>query len=971
MTDPGPPSRSRLEAVFLAERERALGRLAVEFGLISEAQLEEALRSGEPLAETLVARGWIAPDEPGRLWAELGNQDFRRPSGSLPMPEEAKGASADPARRLAEFILVVPLGRGGAGEVWKAWDTLLGRWVALKRPTLPTVSGKALERFRREAAAVARLNHPNIVPVHRVGRDRDRPYMVFQYIQGKTFEEERPDVTEAPGLIRTVALAVHHAHEQGIVHRDLKPGNLMRDAQGKVWILDFGLAFLEEGAEALTAAGAVIGTPSYMSPEQARGEPSAKSPLTDVYSLGATLYFLSTGQPPFEATAIADLIQRVAHEEPPPPRVRNPHVVPDLETVILKAMSRDPAARYPTAAALAEDLGRLEAEEPVRARPVGRPERVLRALRRRPAVAFLILSLLAGGLALGALWRGYRRERESALATIRETARVSLEAVLQLRRNGQNSGMRAFLPPLERAYRDARERAPDLGEPDYQMGRMRRALLDEDRALEHQERALERDPGFGPAHYERGVLLSRKYGLRYRRALETLKSLQPGRTRPFDREELDRTDPELPRLRTVILSDISQADEVAGKGILAFYQEQWTEARALLEVALKKDPSREELWSARAGTAAAEALQRRDPEEKLRLWREAEELYTRALERDRGYVPHYLGRGEIRLQRAKLSRQFGRDPLEDFARAEEDFSVGLSLEPDFGEAWLRRGETRGARAIHEAEAGREPFAHHDAAEEDLGRAIAMDPASAEAWMRRGLVRTNRAVFKEERKQDGRADYDAADLDFGEALRRDPGYASAWQWRGIGRANRAQAANRRNQDPLKDLDLALEDLAQALRLRPEAPGVFLWIGIARGWKAQALRKAGGDETPGDASAEEAYGRAIELDPDYADAYFWRGLLRARTSRAPGEDLEARIRDAEKDFSEVIRINPMHWDARVHRATLRSDRADRRGGEAARADYAGAAQDLREAIRINPGAQARLGDILRRVERRAGS
>lgn len=971
MTDTGPPSCSRLEAAFLAERERAFGRLAVEFGLVSEAQLEEALRSGGPLAQTLVARGWIAPDEPARLWAELGNQDFRRSSGSLPMPEEASIASADPARRLAEFVLVAPLGRGGAGEVWKAWDTLLGRWVALKRPTLSIVSGKALERFRREAAVVARLSHPNIVPVYRVGRDGERPYIVFQYVQGKTFEEERPDLAEAPGLMRTVALAVHHAHEQGIVHRDLKPGNLMRDAGGKVWILDFGLAFLEEGAEALTAAGAVIGTPSYMSPEQARGEASAKSPSTDVYSLGATLCFLSTGQPPFEATTIADLIRRVAHEEPPPPRVRTPRVAPDLETVILKAMNRDPAARYPSAAALAEDLGRLAAGEPVLARPIGRPERLLRALCRRPAIAILVVSLLAGALALGALWRGYRRERESALATIRETARVSLEAVLQLRRNGQNSGMRAFLPPLERAYRDAEERAPDLGEPDYQMGRMRRALLDEARALEHQERALQKDPDFGPAHYERGILLSRKYGLRYRRTLETLKSLQPGRTRPFGREELDRADPELPRLRAVILSDVSHADEAAGKGILAFYQEQWAEARALLDLALQRDSSREELWSARAGTAAAEALQRRDPEEKLRLWREAEELYTRALERDRGYVPHYLGRGEIRLQRAKLSRQFGRDPLEDFARAEEDFSVGLSLEPEFAEAWLRRGETRGARAIHEAEAGREPFAHHAAAEEDLTRAIALDPASAEAWMRRGLVRTNRGVYKEERKQDGRADYDAGDLDFGEALRRDPGYASAWQWRGIGRANRGMAANRRNQDPLKDLDLALEDLAQALRLRPEAPGVFLWIGIARGWKAQAVRKAGGDEAPGDASAEEAYGRAIELDPDYADAYFWRGLLRARTSKAAGEDLEARIRDAEKDFSEVVRINPMHWEARIHRATLRSERADRRGGEAAKADYAGAAQDLREAIRINPGAKARLADFLERVERRSGS
>jgi serine/threonine-protein kinase len=969
MTDRPSRPNSRLEGVFRSERDQALGRLAVRRGLITTAQLDEAMREGGALLEVLARRGWITADTLESLLTELGREEFVQVSlvPGPEMPAEARAAAAIPDRQIADFILVSPLGRGGAGEVWKAWDRALHRWVALKHPSAPMPSRVLLERFQREAAVVAKLVHPNIVPIHRVGEDRGRPYIVFQLVDGRTLDQIRPPQREAIESIREAAVAVDFAHRQGVVHRDLKPGNIMRDSQGHLWILDFGLAYLGEGESQLTATGAVIGTPSYMSPEQARGEKAAHETPTDIYSLGATLYDLVTGHPPFEGTAMVDIVHRVSRDDPPRARALNPQLSQDLETILQKAMSRDPRRRYPTASDFAEDLRRVLGAEPILARPASWSYRLARAVSRRPALWASGIILLFAAAALGTLSSGYLRERDAALSTVRATARVSLDAALELRRNGQNSGMRQFLPPLENAYGQAVERAPGLAEPEYEMGRLYRALLDETRALEFQERALSKEPEYGPARYERAILLSRVYGRLFRRASDSLRTLDPAGAAKALRETVEALNPELLRIREAILRDCEAlkksggVDALAAQGILAYYQEQLAYARSLLDLAIEKDPSREEAWEARAGVAAVEAQRSPGLEDKLRWWHEAEELYTRALERDRGYLPHLLRRGEVRLQRGKLIRQFGKDPLGDLAHAEEDFSAVIEYDASFAEAWLRRGEVRATRAIHEAEAGREPFGHHAAAEEDLSRAIKLDPKSSEAWMRRGLVRSNRATFRRERGLDTALDFDTSDIDLSRALELDAGYADAWHWRGIGRANWGMTLDRRNKDPLPKFDLAEQDLGEAVRLRPAAPGVWLWRGILENWRSQALTKRGKDAGAAVRLAKEHYDRAIELNPDYADAYLWRGLFQA--SRNPSQ--------AEADFGQVIRVNASHWEARLQRGLLRLRRADTLTGDDAKRDYRAAVEDFQEAIRINPSAKYRIEGQLDRALKKAGS
>jgi serine/threonine-protein kinase len=318
-----------------------------------------------------------------------------QPTDALTLPVRAPHAPADP------FLPAVPgyevlgeLGRGGMGVVYQALQTRPSRHVALK---VIRAGGHATEhelaRFRSEAEAVARLQHPNIVQIYEVGEHHGLPYFSLEYCAGGSLEKKLagtplPPAQAAP-LLETLARAVHAAHEQGIVHRDLKPANVLLTGNGTAKITDFGLAKRLDGGAGQTASGAIVGTPSYMAPEQARGEGKLVGPAADVYALGALLYELLTGRPPFKAPTPLDTVLQVVRDEPVPPRRLQPHVPRDLETVCLKCLRKVPPERYASAAALADDLHRFQRSEPVRARPLGRVGRLVRWARRRPAVAAL------------------------------------------------------------------------------------------------------------------------------------------------------------------------------------------------------------------------------------------------------------------------------------------------------------------------------------------------------------------------------------------------------------------------------------------------------------------------------------------------------------------------------------------------------------------------------------------------------
>ena len=338
--------------------------------------------------------------------------------------------------KLGGYELLGIVGSGSFGAVYKARDPELDRIVAIKIPRAGKLTSDAdLQRFLREARSVAQLRHPSIVSVHNIDHAEQTPFLVSEFVAGRSLADlltsTRPPPREAAELVATVADALHYAHEMGVIHRDVKPANIMLDEKGAPRLMDFGLARRDAGDATMTIDGQVLGTPAYMSPEQARGESRNVDGRSDVYSLGVILYQLLTGALPFRGDPRL-LLHQVLHEEPERVRSVN-HLAPrDLETICHRAMSKEPSARYATARDMADDLRRFLRDEPIMARPIRATERVWRWCRRKPALAGLIVVVFAllAAIAVGG----------TAVVSILLVAMATgaIIAALQFRRRAQN-----------------------------------------------------------------------------------------------------------------------------------------------------------------------------------------------------------------------------------------------------------------------------------------------------------------------------------------------------------------------------------------------------------------------------------------------------------------------------------------------------------------------------------------------------
>jgi WD40 repeat protein len=379
--------------------------------------LAEADAGRTPERESFLSR---YPDLADELTAFLADRDHFARAAALLTPASADGALGR-VRYFGDYELLEEIARGGMGVVFKARQVSLNRTVALKMILAGQLAGAAdVQRFLTEAEAAANLDHPNIVPIYEVGEHNGQHYFSMKLVDGGSLSQRVAELVKDPRaavqLLVKVARAVHYAHQRQILHRDLKPGNVLlavgeslRDSPSSAshgvtrlqpLVTDFGLAKKIAGDSRLTQSGAVVGTPAYMPPEQAAGKKGLTT-AADVYGLGAILYELLTGQPPFRAETPLDTLLQVLEKEPQPPRLLNPKVDRDLETICLKCLRKEPEKRYGSAEALADDLERWLSGEPIKARSVGRAERVWRWCRRNPAVASLLaavtFSLMVGG----------------------------------------------------------------------------------------------------------------------------------------------------------------------------------------------------------------------------------------------------------------------------------------------------------------------------------------------------------------------------------------------------------------------------------------------------------------------------------------------------------------------------------------------------------------------------------------------
>ncbi|MBI3723448.1 tetratricopeptide repeat protein [bacterium] len=953
-------------------------------------------RSGEcPSCRATLAGGAesetvVSPDEDRTVPAQRARAAERapvvepragEPATDHELAQEVRRARTDSSRVFGPFLLLSELGKGGMGVVHRAWDDRLRRVVALKT-ILPdaSVSEEAILRFRREAEAVARLRHPSIVAVHEAGELAGKHYIAMEFVRGATLErrlhakkgEEKLGLVRAIEAIRDVAQAVQHAHDQGVVHRDLKPQNIIIDDRGRPHVLDFGLARVRELGDPskLTQTGAVLGTPAYMPPEQA-GEGGLTDERADVYSLGATLYFVLTGKPPFEGATQLNVLAAVISKDPVPPSRLNARAAGDLETICLKCLEKEKEKRYESAGALAGDLERYLRGDPIAARPIGHVERGRRWIKRNrllSSVLVLFAIALAGGAAFLALDRRerIRAEREEARKLAEEArARFSTRRPDAPADDVIALGLDSFQAAARVAALDDRDDAAragafeaacalarvakELGQWSVATHALRRAgqlhvddslvakLLDEVKAdrvrvsREHEKTikdllekartgALEREGGFEDA-------------------LIALASFREDQTVLLLSSALDELRAKLPKL--------DQGEDVLAKLACEALGRLGIRARAVDALGRFLDAETDQLRAARAG----QALCRLGGEEAARHVLKAQdrlgyhEAYSHQVQPFLQLLGHAVAGGDLKTAAEYQERALMHDRRGATDAAIADLTRALELDPRAPAIWANRGMMRqvkgdmdGALADYTRALELEPRAvmnriargaarfrkgDLDGAIEDYTLAIQIDGKRVEAWNDRGVARLKKNDVK------------AALADFRRAVEVEPRDAMAW-------ANRGQA-----EDALGDSEAAIADCSHAIELDPRCVGA---------WNTRASAKDAKGDRDG---AISDMTRAIALDPRNAEMWFNRGVIKLRSQDPAGAiadldraiEIDARLapawreRGVAKDFKgdrdaaladldRAIELDPKLADAWHTRGAVRWHKRDLEG---ARADF----------------------------------
>ena len=896
------------------------------------------------------------------------------PSAGSPPAGTVPSAGSLPVGHWDRYELLDVLGKGGMGVVYRARDRRLERTVAIK--FILGADPALTMRFLREARAQARIDHPNICRVYEVGEVQGRAYIALQLVDGEPLHVAgaRMSLDERVAVLRDVAAAIQEAHRLGIVHRDLKPANVVveRTEDGR-WlpvVMDFGLAREITVGPGLTESGMPLGTPAYMSPEQARGDVRAVDRRSDVYSLGATAYELWTGRPPFNEPSLAQALAQVIHGDPPAPRSLVPGLPVDLETITLQCLAKDPAQRYPSARALADDLGRYLAGEPILGQRPSLWQRVRHRARRHRALVVLglwSLAIIAVVAALGVrAWLTSRAERAQAAARTRLAERLAREAKdieLFLRTAYQlplhdTRPERAVIRSRMRAIAETHHELGELGDAVIHdaLGRGHLALHEWREAADELARAAEAGLRTPELHAARG----RALGELYHRALEEARRSGGGawleqRQQALAQQYLT------PALAELQASRGSGEDAALLEALIAQYRGEFAAAERGARAVAGRAP-----WLVEARRLAADAAygagldavdHGRYDEARPALDR-AGALYAEASDASRSDASVYEAAAQSWLERAEIDYRQGRLPDEPIHGALEAVDRALLADPEDAAAYttqafvlLRWFRTPSLRPTGDQRPLLERMA------EAAARATAIDPRDPTAWDALGNAHVYRGIYEDAHGGDGVVWLNRALGEFDRALAVQPGDPWANNDRAIAHRWLGDALEKTGRDPMPEYQAALRGYERAVEVDPQY--VFAWTNQAdlHATIAEYDAARGIDPRPAVDRALRAGERALAIDPNLysllgtmAQAELALAQYLVDTGGDPGEPI-AKARGHLDRAMAVQPGNMVTWFLRGVAAELEAKLRLRDGGDPAAA-IAAAQAALDEAVRLVP-------------------